>query len=39
MSDLRATVLADVELTASKSRFGLFSQPPSLAIGDDSPYK
>jgi hypothetical protein len=24
---------------ASKSRFGLFNQPPPLAIGDDSPYR
>ena len=39
MSDLRATVLADTELAASKRRFGLFSQPPPLGLGDDSPYK
>ena len=39
MSDLRATVLAEEEIVASKMRFGLFSQPPPIAIGDDSAYK
>lgn len=31
-------MLADTEITASKSRFGLFSQPPPIALGDDSYY-
>jgi hypothetical protein len=39
MSDLRSTILADEEIVAAKRRFALFSQPPPLAIGDDSPYK
>jgi hypothetical protein len=38
MDHLRHTILSELELTASKSRFGLFSQPPPLAIGDDSRY-
>ena len=29
-------MLTDTEITATKRRFGLFSQPPSIAIGDDS---
>jgi hypothetical protein len=29
-------MLADTEITANKSRFGLFTQPPPLAVGDDS---
>jgi hypothetical protein len=32
-------MLIDTELAASKRRFGLFSQPPSTAIGDDSPFR
>jgi hypothetical protein len=39
MSELRQSMLLDTELAASKRRFGLFSQPPSTAIGDDSPFK
>lgn len=39
MQDLRQSIMLDVEMTGSKRRFGLFSQPPSTAIGDDSPYK
>lgn len=39
MNELRQTALSEVEIVASKSRFGLFSQPPPLAIGDDSIYK
>lgn len=39
MSDLRATILADEEIIASKRRFGLFSHPAPLAVGDDGPYK
>jgi hypothetical protein len=39
MSDLRATIMADEDIIASKRRFGLFSQPPPLAVGDDGPYK
>jgi hypothetical protein len=29
-------MLADEELIASKRRFGLFSQPPPIGLGDDS---
>jgi len=29
-------MLTDTEITATKRRFGLFSQPPPIAIGDDS---
>ena len=39
MSDLRQTILADEEIIASKRRFGLFSQPPPIAVGDDGQYK
>ena len=35
MSDLRETILAEEEVVASRRRFGLFSQPPPLAVGDD----
>ena len=35
MNSLRDTILAEEELVASKRRFGLFSQPPPLAVGDD----
>lgn len=31
-------MLADAELAASRRRFGLFSQPPPLGLGDDSQY-
>ena len=31
-------MLDDEERVASKSRFGLFSQPPPIAVGDDSRY-
>lgn len=36
---LRQTALADSEPLGTKQRFGLFSQPISIAIGDDGPYK
>jgi|LakMenEpi03Aug12_release.lakeMendotaPanAssembly.Ray.scaffolds.fasta_scaffold3028599_1 hypothetical protein len=36
---LRTTSINDSEAVANKSRFGLFSQPLSTAIGDDGPYK
>lgn len=36
---LRNTAIIDSEGVANKSRFGLFSQPLSTAIGDDGPYK
>lgn len=32
-------MMLDTEQASSKRRFGLFSQPPSTAIGDDSPFK
>ena len=38
-AQLRETILAEQENIASKSRFGLFTQPPPLAVGDDSAYK
>jgi hypothetical protein len=39
MSDLRQKIMADEEIIASKRRFGLFSQPPPLAVGDDGAYQ
>jgi len=36
---LRTNAITDSEGVANKSRFGLFSQPLSTAIGDDGPYK
>jgi hypothetical protein len=36
MTDARQTMMAEEEIVASKRRFGLFSQPPPLAVGDDS---
>lgn len=39
MNELRQTALSEVEIVAAKSRFGLFSQPPPLAIGDDSLFR
>lgn len=36
MSNLRETIMAEEDLIASKRRFGLFSQPPPLAVGDDA---
>lgn len=38
MTDLRATIMAEEDTIASKIRFGLFSQPAPLAIGDDGAY-
>lgn len=32
-------MIADAELMASKRRFGLFSQPPPIGLGDDSQYQ
>ena len=37
--ELRQQILIDEERQAKKKRLGLFSQPPPLAIGDDSAYK
>ena len=39
MNELRQSIMLDTEQASSKRRFGLFSQPPSTAIGDDSPFK
>ena len=39
MNELRQTALSEVEIVATKSRFGLFSQPPPLAIGDGSLFR
>ena len=36
---LRKSALQETENYANKNRFGLFSQPISTAIGDDSAYK
>ena len=36
MSELRQSVMLDADLMGSKRRFGLISQPPSTATGDDS---
>jgi hypothetical protein len=38
MNNLRDTILVEQEIITAKSRFGLFSQPPPLAVGDDSKY-
>lgn len=39
MEQLRTTSIMDTEQVATKPRFALFSQPPPLAVGDDSPYR
>lgn len=39
MDELRRTINFDTEILATKSRFGLFSQPPPLAIGDEPMFK
>lgn len=39
LEQLRASVIHESDLIASKKRFGLFSQPISTAIGDSSPYQ
>lgn len=36
MEKVRSNILQEEEKVAAKSRFGLFSQPPPLAIGDNS---
>ena len=36
---LRTKAIGDTEERAKKSRFGLFSQPPPNAVGDDGQYK
>lgn len=38
MEQLRQTAIQDAELIGTKRRFGLFSQPSTIAIGDDSPF-
>lgn len=38
MSELREKILAQEDKIGEKSRFGLFSQPPPIAVGDDSMY-
>ena len=38
MEDLRKTILTEAELLNSKSRFGLFSHPTTIALGDNSLY-
>lgn len=38
MNELRSSIMAQEDLIASKRRFGLFSQAPPLAVGDDGPY-
>lgn len=39
MDELRHTIISETEILATKSRFGLFSQPPPLAIGDEPVFK
>lgn len=39
MDELRQTIISDTEILVTKSRFGLFSQPPPLAIGDEPLFK
>lgn len=39
MDELRQTIISETEILATKSRFGLFSQPPPLAIGDEPVFK
>jgi len=36
---MRESALLEADMVASKRRFGLFSQPPTLAIGDDSLFR
>ena len=36
---LRATALQNAKEMGSRRRFGLFSSPPPVAIGDDGEYK
>ena len=36
---MREKALADSELVAKKSRFGLFNQPVSTAVGDNGAFK
>lgn len=36
LKKIREKALADTEKVAPKARFGLFSSPPPLSIGDDS---
>jgi hypothetical protein len=38
MEHLRQTILSEAEMISSKKRFGLFSQPPPLAVGDNGAY-
>ncbi len=38
-NELRNTIMTEEDLIASKRRFGLFSQAPPLAVGDDGQYK
>lgn len=38
MEQLRQTMLSEAEMMSSKKRFGLFSQPPPLALGDNGGY-
>lgn len=42
MSDiegLRATILQETDSLGTRRRFGLFSSPPPVAVGDDGEYK
>lgn len=38
MERIRSTMLSEAELMSSRKRFGLFSQPPPIALGDNSLY-
>lgn len=39
MNQLRESILMESDMLSSKRRFALFSQPSSIAIGDDSPFR
>ena len=38
MESLRATIMTEAETLNKKRRFGLFSQPTTIALGDNSMY-
>ena len=39
LEQTRSAILQEADVVSSKRRFGLFSQPLTTAVGDDSPYK
>ena len=38
MESLRASIMTEAEMLNTKRRFGLFSQPTTIALGDNSMY-